>query len=442
MAKATSVRGEGISLQGVIVVIAGFLSQMISEGIVQAQDVFPPYVHEYFKCTFAEACVFHSLMHGFSEVMGPVSTFLTKRFNERSVVVLGATVITLGFLGCSFSTRLFHLNIASATAGIGFGLISVPIVTVVSFHFDQNRRYVMTTAATIGGALGAALFPFALDAILDQNPWQFTFVMIACCTAQLLYLGLLLSRPTNSNLEIAEKESLLSMEPEIAIVDGFAVQNISAASYSLKSRLVVPMFLLSSLFWHVGSYVFEVLPLRLDHESYNGDQIALVISMQATFIIFGRLVAAGFIGKLRADPVLVYNLGSMIVALNRTLISWPNSYTAYLALIASSGLGIGIATALVPSVVLKLVGLERLNFIFGLELLMRGVSGMIVPIVGAYLADTLRGDFFYTFLIGGISMFIATICLLPYHWPWSTVLSTEQATLHCREDRLAKLNDG
>lgn len=60
-----------------LVVIAGFLAQLILEGIVLALDVLPPYILRYFKSTNAEVTLFGSVIHGFSHVLGKNILYFT-----------------------------------------------------------------------------------------------------------------------------------------------------------------------------------------------------------------------------------------------------------------------------------------------------------------------------------------------------------------------------
>ncbi|KRX87379.1 Monocarboxylate transporter 13 [Trichinella pseudospiralis] len=410
------------NLQSIVIVISGFMCQMIAEGVIQAQDVFPPYIKNYFKSTIAEACVSHAVMHGCAEILGPVSTFLTKKFGARKVLMFGAATVTLGFITCAFASKLIYFNITSAIAGLGFGIMSVPMITVVSFHFKKHR-YLMTTVTMVGGALGAAVFPFLFDAILDTNPWQITFSMIACLTAQLLIFGMLLSSNSRPMVTV-EEENLLTDNAVVSAVDQSKKNSISTTSSPLLSKVVVFVFLFSSLLWHLGCYVFEILPVRLDMEMFNGDQIAMIISVQAIFAVAGRLLSSGLVGKFKLDPVFGYNVASLTLAAARTAISWQGTYITYLCYVSISGLSMGVATALAPVVVLRLVGLDRLNFVYGFELFVRGLSGMIVPVLSGLLADSLQGNFFFSFITGGILLFASTVLLLPYHWPLSHLLRT------------------
>ncbi|KRX17468.1 Monocarboxylate transporter 12 [Trichinella nelsoni] len=413
------------NLQSIVIVISGFMCQMIAEGVIQAQDVFPPYIKNYFKSTIAEACVSHAVMHGCAEILGPVSTFLTKKFGARKVLMFGAATVTLGFITCAFASKLIYFNVTSAIAGLGFGIMSVPMITVVSFHFKKHR-YLMTTVAMVGGALGAAVFPFLFDAILDTNPWQITFSVIACMTAQLLIFGMLLSSNSRPMVTV-EEENLLTDNAVVNAADqpkkNSKSENANTSS-SLLSKAVVFVFLFSSLLWHLGCYVFEILPVRLDMEMFNGDQIAMIISVQAIFAVAGRLLSSGLVGKFKLDPVFGYNVASLALAAARTAISWKGTYITYLCYVSVSGLSIGMATALAPVVVLRLVGLDRLNFVYGFELFVRGLSGMVVPVLSGLLADSLHGNFFFSFITGGILLFASTILLLPYHWPLSHLLRT------------------
>ncbi|VDP13538.1 unnamed protein product [Soboliphyme baturini] len=313
-----------MAIPRVAVAFGGFGCQLISEGIITAMDVFPPYIFNYFKCTIAEASLFHSVLHGLSELLGEFGS---------------CVLLVLPHGSCCF-----------------------------------------------------CLFVF----------------------------GSLLVRPNEPEAPVTKspsQEELETYSGEVTAISEKEVRVTELRPLPFFGRFVVPILLLSSFLWHIGHYTYEVMPLRLDHEGYNGDQIALVVSLQAIFVVVGRFSASSVTTKFKADPVFAYTFFTLIFAIARIIISWTWALKSYLVIIAFCGVSIGVVTALMPCVVLKLVGLERLDFIFGLELLVRGIGGIVMPVFGGWLADVFDQNYFYTFMVGGISLLLSAILLIPYHWP-------------------------
>uniref|UniRef100_A0A915JCI2 Major facilitator superfamily (MFS) profile domain-containing protein n=1 Tax=Romanomermis culicivorax TaxID=13658 RepID=A0A915JCI2_ROMCU len=304
-----------------IVVGAAFSAQFILEGIILALDVLPPYILRYFRSTNAEVTLFGAVVHGFSHILGPVSSIVASKFGDRKLVLCCSITATVAFLAASLSQEVWHLVLACAFVGVSFGLAWVPPVTVVSFHF-KKKRHIVTSATTIGGALG-------YDA-------------------------------------------------------------------------------------------FEIMPLRLADEGMTGNKIPLAVSLHAVFDIFGRLSAAVVVGRF--DQCLTYNGFLVAGGICRIMLSWPSTFAVYAVYIAASGFCFGVVKAAAPSVLLELVGLERINFAFGMWLLTSGLGGMTGPPLSGFMVDYF-GNYFVAFMLGGMLILIASLPLAIYHWPLNKLFS-------------------
>jgi MFS family permease len=406
-----------------LVVVAAFTAQLILEGIVLALDVLPPYILRYFKSTNAEVTLFGAVIHGFSHILGPLSSMVANKIGDRILVITCGLTACAGFLLGSLAQHVWQLVLACSLVGISFGMAWVPPVTVVSFHF-KKRRHLVTSGTTIGGAVGGAIAPFAFQALLDYHPWQHCFIFMAAIVVQLAVCGALLVRPKNiSAEEEAEVEAAVLMEDltEEEILKA-EQENTHEKIAPCMQKLALPMLLICTFVWHVGYDAFEIMPLRLTDEGFTGNVIPLAISLHAVCDIFGRLAAAILVGKL--DQAFTYNVFLIIGGVSRVMLSWNGTLAMYIIYICFSGFCFGVVKASAPSVLLKLVGVKRLNNAFGFWLLASGLGGMVGPPFAGYLTDTFDNDYFPAFMVGGICVLAASIPMLPYHWPMKRLIQS------------------
>lgn len=325
-------------------------------------------------------------------------------------------------------------------SGVAFGFAWVPPVTVVSFHFTTHRHMV-TSGTTIGGAVGGAIAPFFFSYLLENEPWQYCFMIMSCVVIQLVVCGCLLKRPTviprcrAHSIHSVMAEDLTDEQLEKAV----RKRSVQKSDHYLKSA-ALPLFFISTLLWHVGFDAFEIMPLRLFDEGHIGSKVPLAISLQAITAIGGRLAAALLIGRAHFDPTLTFNAALLAGGLLRVALAWYQPYWCYLIIIAFSGLAFGVVVAAVPSVLLEMVGVEKLNTAYGLQLLASGVGGLLGPPLAGWLVD-LRGgeDYFVAFLTGGVLILASTLLMAPYHYPLKKMLSRVRGRRH--EFNLAPTHD-
>lgn len=298
-------------------------------------------------------------------------------------------------------------------------------MTVVSFHFTGKHRHLVTSGTTIGGAVGGAIAPFFFSYLLENEPWQYCFMIMSCVVIQLVVCGCLLKRPTIIPRDRAHSihsvlaEDLTDEQLEKAI----RKRSVQKSDHYLKSA-ALPLFFMSTLMWHVGFDAFEIMPLRLFDEGHIGSKVPLAISLQAVTAIGGRLSAALLIGRANFDPTLTFNAALLVGGFLRVALSWQQEYWCYLIIIALSGFAFGVVFAAVPSVLLEMVGVEKLNTAFGLQLLASGLGGLLGPPLAGWLVD-LQGndDYFVAFLTGGVLILASTLLMAPYHYPLKKLLT-------------------
>ena len=92
-------------------------------------------------------------------ILGLVGSILCKRYSNRTVIVSGAAIATLGFGLSSLATCLELLFVTfSLMVGLGLGISFIPAVEAVNEYFDKKKSIAFGLSLS-GVGLGMLLYP-------------------------------------------------------------------------------------------------------------------------------------------------------------------------------------------------------------------------------------------------------------------------------------------
>ena len=92
-------------------------------------------------------------------ILGLVGSILCKRYSNRTVIVSGAAIATLGFGLSSLATCLELLFVTfSLMVGFGLGISFIPAVEAVNEYFDKKKSIAFGLSLS-GVGLGMLLYP-------------------------------------------------------------------------------------------------------------------------------------------------------------------------------------------------------------------------------------------------------------------------------------------
>ncbi|MFH4983354.1 hypothetical protein AB6A40_010063 [Gnathostoma spinigerum] len=167
---------------GWVVVAASFLANVLVDGIIftTGQSLLGIWEKD-FQTTAMAASWAQSLLGGCYLIAGPLAGAFANHFGCRIVTITGALLAFTGFVLSALVPALPILYLTfGIVGGIGFGLIYLPAIVIVSQYFDK-RRALATGLAVCGSGIGTTLFsqinPFLLN--LHKNNWRFFLVNIA-----------------------------------------------------------------------------------------------------------------------------------------------------------------------------------------------------------------------------------------------------------------------
>jgi MFS family permease len=133
---------------------------------------------------------------GASGVGGIVMGWMSDRFSTRPVVLFGSIMMGLPLLLLSNVNTIWQLYLFyGIVGGLGFGAMTVPMVSNVGQWFNRNKGLALGITSA-GGAFGQAMVPFFTRYLITLSGWRVAYTTLAFIFwALLIPLSLLVRTP-------------------------------------------------------------------------------------------------------------------------------------------------------------------------------------------------------------------------------------------------------
>ena len=268
--------------------------------------------------------------------LGPVAGFLTEKLGPRRMVLIGMTVLGLGFVLFSRIQELWQMYAAFCIMSLGSSLGTwLPVMTALNYWFVRHKSRAMSLAME-GFALGGIIAPLLLAwAIGGTDPteserygWRTTalFIGVLCLVLAIPLSQLVRNRPEDLGLHPDGDADYADETPRVD--EGIAHLGSEAEGYTWQEAIKTPTFWFMSI-GHAASAtaivtVFVHLGLALDDRGFSLGAISAVIAVytavSAVFVLLGgyagdrmpiRLTTFGFSTLQSASLVVLALAHSM-----------------------------------------------------------------------------------------------------------------------------------
>lgn len=176
-----------------------------------------PAVQAEFSVDRADASIPYTLtMAGFA-----AGNVLIGRYVDRLGIVLPVIVaalgLGLGFVGAAYAGALWQFAlIQGVLIGVGTAATFGPLIADVSHWFRRRRGFAVAIAAS-GNYVGGAIWPLAMQVLMDDYGWRTTYVVVGLvCIAGMVPLALALKRPPPKEDPEATAAALAARAPGAA----------------------------------------------------------------------------------------------------------------------------------------------------------------------------------------------------------------------------------
>lgn len=112
----------------------------------------------------------------------PAITFLARKLGIQLLMLMGAAMLSGGFITASFASHLWHLYLSQgALVGLGVGFIYVPSIAILSQWFT-SRRSLANGIRAAGSGIGGLIFSLTTGARINNIGLEWSLRMIGILT--------------------------------------------------------------------------------------------------------------------------------------------------------------------------------------------------------------------------------------------------------------------
>ncbi|ESO98952.1 hypothetical protein LOTGIDRAFT_231273 [Lottia gigantea] len=182
-----------------------------------------------FKASVAETTLVTAVMAAIFGISVFISMqVLVGRFQERTLVMTGGIIASMGIITSYFATNVVELILSQGIfLGIGNSLIHGPGLVLVGKYF-KKKRALANAVANSGISAGSVLFPPLAKALLDAYGLRGTLLVLGGINLHVLVCGALL-RPLNTfkrhTSQKVTMKSTVTQETNIGQVDTLKIRS-------------------------------------------------------------------------------------------------------------------------------------------------------------------------------------------------------------------------
>ncbi|ELT96150.1 hypothetical protein CAPTEDRAFT_179028 [Capitella teleta] len=375
-------------LYSVALVLAAFLLNALSCGISYTFGLYYIEFLEVFKEGSVVTSWIGSINYAVQCGTGPMASVLANHIGIRWTTILGGLVTALGLFITAFANNIYVV-IASlgVITGVGFGLVFTMGTVAVAVQFDAKYRPIALILSQSGISIGAFLYPFLCEYLLDTYSWRGTMIITSALTLNMVAAGAVIrtelpksekdvGRPSHHSMWLSWKYWLMHAHSFFIYFGTIAFSNhISSYSESLGHRYSLSVKLISV---HAISGLFT----------------RCLVSLLVKFM----------------DPCWLLSIVTLIPALGQFLIT---IYGSYISLCIGSVLHSFVFCALGPvflEALMRFLGPKDFALGYGcLEVSMAAGALLGPPAAGFIYEET--GVYQHAFYFTGSSLALAAMCV-------------------------------
>ena len=357
-----------------------------------------------FQVSRAEAALAGSIMTGLTLAVGPPVSSLIKRFGHRRTSLAGSLLATFGLLLAGLYIDLLsgdQIAVLYVTIGIlsglGFGLLCLPAIDILQFHFNARLGLALGLASS-GSGLGQLVLAPLLQLALSSLGLGSSFYCLAVLVALTIPAGLLYKTP--EGLEKVEED-----------------EEKQSAWQTYKELLSSPpmiLLLFSHLLVNLG--IFSNFSFMADHAVQHGMDInntGLLLSVMGGANCAGRIIFGFLLDRFRQHALLLTAAILITNAISFLLGEFLRTFGGQAALAGTFGLTFG-AYSSSTVIVLRTITKDTTTAL-GLCFLAFATSSLLGSTTAGAMFDS-TGDYCLGLLVMAILAGVGSLLLGPILW--------------------------
>lgn len=400
-----------------LVVVAGFLCVMVLGGIVFSFGVFLEPLHKEMRGGRSFLSIAGSMQVFIYGLVSPSVATLVSKFGARTPCMVGAVISALGLIAASFTQNIPTLTLCySVVTGIGFGMMYIPSVVIVSRHFVVRRSLAMGIVLCASGSGTFVVAPLA-ETWMEMAGWRVSMrglaVLCLCCV---LCGAVMFPRPAwevAQNKEDMEKGTVKAAnEDETRSLEDTEVKPGCLTwllGYSLVSSPLFSVFmllLLSDCLFAFALYIpYTYLPgtALANVEGVDATYGSLLISIIGVSSMFGGVLAGWMSDQTWSHPLYLTTIVVCGTAPLLFVFFLLSNYYLFYVFSVTFGLFSGVWTSATPPLLVHILGLELMPKGFGMLTFGRGFAALCGPPLAGIVVDMLHSPG-SAFIVAGAAM--------------------------------------
>ena len=395
-------------LTGVVLLVLTLTSLVVFQGL----GIFLVALERQFGWSRAALSGAFSLGRAQGALMGPIEGFLIDRFGPRRMVLIGYTVMGIGFILFSFVQELWQFYGAFFVITMGAGLGSwLPMISAVNNWFLRRRALAMSIAMS-GTHIGGFLVP-AMALGIDSHGFEKVTLGIGII---LIAIALPVSRFMRGS---PEEYGLL---PDGDSAESRSTHSkASPASSTPEADFTVRQALRTRAFWciataHIASAVplvtiaIHLVPKLTDPPGLSLSMAGVVVATFTATALPAQFLA-GYLGDRLPKPRLISGFlvlqgVSLVMIATTDAIHWAFIFAALF------GIAFGGRLPLLFSIRGDYFGRKAFATITGISQFPSNLLMIVAPLFAGYMFDKTQSYFVPFITIAGISFLGSVLILL------------------------------
>ncbi|XP_047481105.1 uncharacterized protein LOC125033549 isoform X2 [Penaeus chinensis] len=205
------------------------------------------------------------------------------------------------------------------------------------------------------------------------------------------------------------RDSLANMEDSAGVWQQF--KNHYKPSV-LKDPLVISVAVVNCITMVAALNVFSTIPFVLDEAGYSLQESATVMSSAAIFDLVTRMAGAAITDLPHFRPRAVFGFAQLVyVVTPYVLLAWTDEWLVVMACAGAFGMGLGCLYLLDVLLMVRLLGVERLQSVLGVSQLLRSVAFIFIGPVGGSIREA-SGNYWATLAFYSSSMLVGFVIMV------------------------------
>jgi MFS family permease len=375
----------GQDRRGWIIVGAIFVTMFFIWGAINCSSVFFVPILKHFGWSRAKLSIVFSIGWVTGGAAGPFIGWLADRINPKKMMVVGATIIGLGWLVLSRATNFGEFLAINGLFGICVGASTVIPCSIVIASWFQARRGLAMEIAFAGSTLGGAVMAVVANYAVGLGGWRVGYVTIGLPILIVVAPLIVIFIRTRNAAEIRESNLAINGtvrsadEPVVAIA--LPGLEISQARKTRSFWMIATVQLMGGVTIGMGPHFIAYLT----GVGYTPAFAATVVSLYLVVTTAGTLFGGPFADRLGARSAMMATY--ILAALGMVGMLMVSHPLGLAATIIAGGFAAGALGVQIPLVMIESLGIKRFGSVMGITGIFYTAGAAASPVVTGRIFD-------------------------------------------------------